>query len=120
MKILDSFAWIEYFMGSTRGLKVKDYIEGTEPLYIPSICLTEIKTRYLRDRKDPTDRINLITERSFVIPLSVEIALLAADIKLRHKLHTIDAIVYATSQHRKLTLVTGDQHFKDLPNVEII
>jgi len=31
MKLLDSFAWIEYFMGSKRGVKVKDYVEGEEP-----------------------------------------------------------------------------------------
>jgi len=120
MRLLDSFAWIEYFMGSRRGLKVKDYIEGNEPLYIPSICLTEVKSRYLKEGRDPTARINTITERSLIVPLSIEIALLAADVKQRYRLHTIDAIVYATSQHRNLTLVTGDQHFKDLPNVEMI
>jgi predicted nucleic acid-binding protein len=120
MKLLDSFAWMEYFMGSKRGAKVKDYVEGDEPLYMPSICITEIKSRYLRDQKDPTTRINFIIERSFIIPLDKEIALLAADIKQKHKLHTIDAIIYATSQHKNLTLVTGDQHFKDMPSVKII
>ncbi len=120
MRLLDSFAWIEYFMGSKKGAKVRDYVEGKEPLYTPSICLTEIKSRYLRDRKDPTTRISLIAERSFVMALEMEIALLAADIKQKHKLHTIDAIVYATSQYRNLMLVTGDQHFKHLPNVEMI
>lgn len=120
MRLLDSFAWIEYFMGSKRGAKARDYIEGNEPLYTPSICLTEIKSRYLRDKRDPTTRINLIAERSFIILLDEEIALLAADIKQKHKLHPIDAIVYATCQHKNLTLVTGDQHFKNLPNVEMI
>lgn len=120
MRLLDSFAWIEYFMGSARGAKVKDYVEGVDPLYTPSICLTEVKSRYLRDGKEPATRIGFITERSFIIPLDREIALSAAEIKQEYKLHTIDAIVYATSQHKNLTLVTGDQHFKDVPNVEII
>jgi len=120
MKLLDSFAWIEYFTGSSRGAKVRDYIESEEPLYIPSICLTEIKSRYLRDKKDPTTRIELITERTFIVPLNQEIALSAADVKQEHKLHTIDAIVYATAQHKGLTLVTGDQHFASIPNVEMI
>jgi predicted nucleic acid-binding protein len=120
MRLLDSFAWIEYFRGSERGAKVRNHIEGNKPLYTPSICLTEIKSRYLRDKKDPTTRISLITKRSFIITLDKEIALTAADIKQEHKLHTIDAIVYATSQHRDLILVTGDQHFRDLPNIEMI
>jgi len=120
MRLLDSFAWIEYFMGSKRGAKVRDYVEGNEPLYTPSVCLTEVKSRYLMDRKDPATRIELIVDRSFIVPLDKEIALLAADIKQKHKLHTIDAIIYATAQRRDLTLVTGDQHFRGMPNVEMI
>ncbi|MEM3507383.1 MAG: hypothetical protein QW589_01990 [Candidatus Bathyarchaeia archaeon] len=48
MKLLDSFAWIKYFRGSRRGAKVRDYVEGNELLYTPSICLTEIKSKNLR------------------------------------------------------------------------
>jgi len=120
MRLLDSFAWIEYFIGSERGAKVRDYVEGDKPLYTPSICLTEIESKYLRELKDPTTRIELITERSFIVPIGKEIALLASDIKQKYKLHTIDAVIYATAQHKKLILVTGDKHFKDLPNVEMI
>jgi len=120
MKALDSFAWIEYFTGSKRGSKVREYIDGEGPIYTPSICLTEIKSRYLKEGKDPTNRINLILDRSLIIPIEQNVALAAADVKQKHKLHTIDAIIYASSQLKKLTLVTGDQHFQDLPNVEII
>ena len=120
MRLLDSFAWIEYFRGSKRGARVRDYVEGEGPLYTPSICLTEIKSMYLRDGKDPTTRIELIVERSFVVALDREIALSAADVKQKHRLHTVDAIIYATAQHRGLTLVTGDQHFRGIPNVEMI
>jgi hypothetical protein len=31
MRLLDSFAWIEYFIGSKRGSKVRDYVEGENP-----------------------------------------------------------------------------------------
>src|SRR5208283_2189186 len=79
MKVLDSFAWIEYLKGSERGATVKSYVDGGEPLYTPSICLTEVKARYLRDQKDPTPSLSFIVERSFIIPLSQEIALQAAD-----------------------------------------
>jgi predicted nucleic acid-binding protein len=120
MKVLDSFAWIEYLKGSERGATVKSYVDGGEPLYTPSICLTEVKARYLRDQKDPTPSMSFIVERSFIIPLSQEIALQAADEKQRRALHTVDAIVYATGLQRKIVVVTGDQHFKNLPGVEMI
>ncbi|MGD0638662.1 MAG: type II toxin-antitoxin system VapC family toxin [Nitrososphaerales archaeon] len=120
MKVFDSFAWIEYLKGSDRGAAVKSYVDGGEPLYTPSICLTEVKSRYLRDQRDPAPSLNFITERSFIVPLSQEIALQAADERQRRGLHTVDAIVYATGLQRKIAVVTGDQHFRNLPGVEMI
>ncbi len=120
MKVLDSFAWIEYLKGSDRGAAVKPYVDGGEPLYTPSICLTEVKARYLRDQRDPAPSLNFIVERSFIVPLSQEIALQAADERQRRGLHTVDAIVYATGLQRKMTVVTGDHHFRNLPGVEMI
>ena len=120
MKILDSFAWIEYLKGSDRGAPVKGYVDGNEPLYTPTICLTEVKGRYLRDGRNPSGALEFIAERSFVLPLTQEIALRAADVKQSHGLHTVDAVVYATGLQRKAVVVTGDQHFSNLPNVEMI
>ena len=120
MRLLDSFAWVEYFTGSMRGSKVKTYVDGGEFLYTPSICLTEVKARYLRDGRNPKAELEFISERSFILALGKETALLAAEIKQNLGLHTIDAVVYATARERKLTVVTGDQHFKGLPDVEMI
>ncbi|MFQ6074516.1 MAG: type II toxin-antitoxin system VapC family toxin [Candidatus Bathyarchaeia archaeon] len=120
MRALDSFAWIEYFMGSKRGARVREYVESEGPLYTPAICLTEIRSRYLREGEDPTSRLNFILDRSLIIPIDTDIALSAPDVKQRHKLHTIDAVVYASSQNKGITLVTGDRHFRDLPDTEII
>lgn len=120
MKLLDSFAWIEYFSGSDKGAKVKVYVDGAEPLYTPSICLTEVKARYLRDKKDPTPSTAFVMERSFILAIDSEIALRAADVKQKQGLHTVDAIIYATALQKNIPVITGDQHFKGLPNVEMI
>ena len=93
-------------------------MDGVEPLYTPSICLTEIKSKYLMEGRDLTERIKLIMERSLIIPIDSEIALLAAEIKQKHGLHTVDAIICAATKQRKLTLVTGDKHFEKLPDIE--
>jgi hypothetical protein len=34
--------------------------------------------------------------------------------------YSFDAIVYASSQFKNLILVTGDPHFRSLPDIEII
>ncbi len=120
MKIFDSFAWIEYFAGTERGMKVKNIIDDAEIIYTPSVCLTEIKAKYLREGKNPTKRVNFMGDRSVITPIDKDIALKAAEMKIEHKLHTIDALIYATASVKRGELVTGDAHFKDLPNTMMI
>jgi predicted nucleic acid-binding protein len=116
----DSSAWIEYFAGSTKGKRVKEILEGKDPVLTPSICLLEIKNKYLQEEQDFQDRIEFICNKSSIIDINTEIALLGADMKKKHKLYTIDALIYATSQLCKSTLLTGDTHFKDLKNVDLL
>jgi predicted nucleic acid-binding protein len=55
-----------------------------------------------------------------VIPLDPPTALSAADIGLKTGLGTVDSIIYATALRYNAELVTGDHHFKALPNVTIV
>jgi toxin FitB len=116
----DSSAWIEYFAGSKKGEKVKEILDGSDTILTPSICLLEIKNKYLREGQEYSDRINFICSNSSVIDIDTNIAVLGADIKQKYKLYTIDAIIYATAHHHKSTLLTGDSHFKNLNNVELL
>jgi len=120
MKVFDSFAWIEYFKGSKRAMPIKTHVDSGLPIYTPTICLTEIKSKYLEEGKAPKERIDFILERSLTVELDSEIALLASDFKKEFGLHTVDAIIYASSQSKGLPLVTGDAHFRNLPQVELI
>ncbi|MBM5805525.1 MAG: type II toxin-antitoxin system VapC family toxin [Candidatus Verstraetearchaeota archaeon] len=119
-KVFDSFAWIEYFKGGGRAKRVKEYVDGRTPIYTPSICLTEIAFKYLREGKESKERIEFILDRSYIIETSASMALDAAAVKQRDALHTVDAIVYASSRSKQKVLVTGDEHFKNLPSVEMI
>lgn len=117
MLVFDSFAWVEYFAGSKKGEKVRDLVEDSKTIYTPSICLTEISAKYLRENADPTSRIRFIEKRSVISPLDSEIALLAGKVKVKNKLHTTDAIIYATGIHKDAQIVTGDPHFQGLGKV---
>ena len=55
-----------------------------------------------------------------MIPLTEPIALLAADLSLRHGLAMADAVVYATARDQEAQLITGDADLKDLPGVVYI
>jgi len=116
----DSSAWIEYFSGSKKGKIVKQILEGKEHIFTPSICLMEIKNKYLQEGQKFQDRIDFICKNSSVIDTNQEVALIAADIKNTYKLHTVDALVYTIAKQQQSTLLTGDAHFKGLENVKLL
>jgi len=120
MLVFDSFAWVEYFSGSKKGEKVREFIEDRTTIYTPAICLTEITAKYLRENRNPEERINFIEKRSITIPLDSEIARLAGRLKVEKKLHTTDAVIYATGIKKSSQIVTGDPHFKGLENVIVL
>ena len=125
--VIDSYAWIEYFMGTKTGEKVKPIIENTEEKITPTICLAEIYAKTLRAENDELaekQRI-FIKEKSALAPLdeitAVEAAMLTS--KLKREIpgwELADSIVYATALIKKAEVVTGDEHFKKLKNVTFI
>ncbi len=40
--LIDSFAWIEYFMGTKKGEEVKEVVESNAQLYASPIVIAEI------------------------------------------------------------------------------
>ena len=56
-------------------------------------------------------------QKTQVMPLTDELALIAADLSFLHKLPMADAIVLATAQAHDADVVTSDADFKDLPRV---
>jgi predicted nucleic acid-binding protein len=45
--VYDTYAWIEYFLDSSKGVKVKELLKKGG--YAPSIVLAEISRKYLRE-----------------------------------------------------------------------
>ena len=46
--MLDSFAWMEYFMGTPKGEKVKKLVDNDLQLYTSPIVVAEIYSKSLR------------------------------------------------------------------------
>ena len=59
-----------------------------------------------------------MTQQANVIPLTESLALLASELSQRFKLSFADAIIYATAQQEEVELITSDNHFENLPNVQ--
>ena len=116
--LLDSSGWIEYFGGGALAERFASYVSSSVQLVTPTIVLYEVYKKIKRERGEETAL--LIAGRlsaTQVIPLSTSIALLAADLSLRHGLAMADAVAYATSRDQEARLITSDADLKDLPGV---
>lgn len=84
----------------------------------PTIVIYEVYkyAKRLRSEEDAVDAVAAM-QKTRVIPLSDELALVAADLSLAHKLPMADAIVLATAQAHDAELVTSDSDFAGLPGV---
>lgn len=120
MKTFDSWAWVEYFKGSKPGHHVRAMIESEELLATPAVCLAEIRTKYLVEGRDPGERLRFIKERTSIVAVDAAVAEMAADLKVRFRLHMLDALVLACAKSVKSELVTGDEHFRGIPGVTLL
>ncbi len=128
--VVDTYAWIELLIGSGKGTKVKELLEKADEVYTPDTVLAETATKFLREgtSEETVNRwIEIITNASVVIPIDPAIALEAAKSQLdlvkkakslkQNTPSLFDAIVLATAKINGCKIITGDEHFRDLPEV---
>ena len=80
--IIDSYAWIEYFMGTEAGEKVKPLIEDAEEKITPTICLAEIYSKALKveSLELAEKRRTFIKEKSVLAPRDEATAIESAQV----------------------------------------
>jgi len=116
--LLDSFAWMEYFMGTQEGEKIRRFVDDDIQLYTSPIVIAEIYSKSLRTDGNAEERKDFIIKRCALIVLDDIIAVEAAKIHAEMKIKTpdfglADALILASARNRKIKVVTGDPHFKD-------
>lgn len=119
--IVDSSAWIELLAKASVWGRVADLLPDPENWLVPTIVQLEVSKWLLRERSsEEVARFLAFTSTLEIIPLDTAIALDAAAACIEHKLATADAIIFATSQAYKATLLTCDSHFTGLPNTIVV
>jgi len=121
MVIVDSSGWIEYFTDGPLASAYARHLKDLSALATPTIVVYEVYKKIKRERSEE-DALSAVSimNRSMVVPLTESIALLAADLSLKHTLPMADAMVYATAVEKQCGLITSDGHFKDLAGVVFI
>jgi len=116
--LVDTCGWIEWLTEGALADSFASYMKDPAELLVPTTVQYELYKWVKRESDENTalDTIALADD-SLVVPLSTDIALVAADLTLSHKLAFADAVIYASARKYNVELVTSDDHFEGLPGV---
>ncbi len=123
--LLDSFAWMEYFMGTLKGEKVKRSVDDDIQLYTSPIVIAEIYSKSQRTDGNAQERTDFIMKRCAIVTLDEKIAIEAAKIHAENKVKfpdfgLADAIILASARSRNMKVLTGDPHFKNFKDAVML
>ena len=119
MNVVDSSAWLSYFANESCAHSFAKPIGDFENLLVPSITLTEVFKKVVRQRDEDAAMLTIAhMQRGQVVDLDESLAVEAARFGLEFKLPLADSIIYATARNFGAVLWTRDSDFKDLPNVK--
>ena len=126
--LIDSFAWMEYFIGTARGRRVKEIVEGvSEECLVSAINVAEIYSKSIKTDgiARAEERRRFITSRCAVVEVTERMAVEAAkiDVEMKEKVKgwgLADSIVLATARDSGARILTGDEHFEGLAESEML
>ncbi len=118
MNLVDTCGWIEWLTEGALADSFAPYMKEPAELLVPTTVQYELYKWVKRESDENTalDTIALADD-SLVVALSTDIALVAADLTLSHKLAFADAVIYASARKFDVELVTSDDHFEGLSGV---
>lgn len=121
--VIDSSGWVEYLGNGPKVDRFARYLESQATLLLPSIVVYEVHKKIYREQGSRLATEFLSQAFSFgdrLIPLTLDLAILASQTSSDTGLPMADAIIYATAHHHQAQLVTSDAHFANLPRVTLI
>jgi len=121
--LIDTHAWIEYFLGTTAGKRVKELLDDNKnAAFTAHSTIAEVFLWSLREEKMFSIALEIILSKSTIIEVSLNAWIEGAGHKhaLQHGRRgfgLIDALLLALGHHHNAVVVTGDPHFRGLPHV---
>jgi len=128
--VVDSYAWVEIFLGSDKGEKSRRMIEEAEEARTPDVVLAEVARKYLRDgmgEPEIESRLSSIESATTITSIDTNVGIQSAKAFLelankatKEKLQRpslFDAIILATARIHQAKVITGDEHLRGLPEV---
>ncbi len=125
-RVLDSFAWVEYFRGTEAGRVVASELEA-DFVGTPLIVVAELRDKYVRERlRDWPKDLAFVKAMTDLLPEDEAISVRAGETKNRMRAEgrkdfgLVDALIYETARATGAVLVTGDPHFRGVDGVRFL
>jgi len=123
--VFDAYAWCEYAMDGSHADMVIETLRSAYQALTPASALAEIREALLRHRVEPgviKDIMEFIRDKSQVVSIDADVAEKAGEVNFQMKEQVrgwgmLDSFVYAVAVLNQGQVLTGDTHFRDLPNV---
>lgn len=129
--VIDTYAWVEYLIGSRLGKAAKAFIERGDS-FTPSVVLAELTKWYLREveagrrtDREMREHLEFVASATSVVPLDGTLAREAGELDFAMKKRIkgwplADSIIFATAKAKGAFVVSGDRHFEGLAGVEFL
>ncbi len=124
--IIDTYAWVEYFLASEKGRTAKKILENPRNTLITlENCIAELHEWCLKHDIDFEKLFRIVRGSSTIEAININDWIRAAKIKFDQRKKTkgfglMDALILAKQSELKCKIITGDKHFKKLRNVEFL
>lgn len=121
MTVIDTSGWLEYLADGPLAAQYEKYLAKPEAIITPSIAVTQV---YKKVKKTKGAEVAMAVvaqmEKTRIIALDEEIALLAGDLALAHSLALPQAIAYATALTEEAQLLTANPHLNGLEQITFL
>ena len=116
--VFDTYAWIEYFNATKKGIIVKKYLEE-EDVITPSIVLLELSYKSEKENWDFSKYLSFIKSNSKIIGVNEKFILTfgKAYNNMKKQVKNIgitDIIVIHAAEMNDAQILTGDEHFEKI------
>ena len=121
MIVVDSSGWLQFLTDGPLAEQYASRLRLAASVITPTIIMYEVykHSKRLRGEDGALDAVAAM-QKTRVVELNDELALIAADLSIELKLPMADAIILATARLYEAEVVTSDADFDGVPGVTYI